>query len=63
VNHWLASFTKLISSAEEVNVYDVLKPRIDECEIERGRKPSMIAVNWYDRGDLFRVVNELNGVG
>ncbi len=63
VNHWLASFSKLISSAEEVNVYDVLKPRIDQCEIDRGRKPSMIAVNWYDRGDLFRVVNELNGVG
>jgi len=63
VNHWLASFTTLISSAEEVNAYDVLKPRIDECEIERGRIPSMIAVNWYDRGDLFRVVNELNGVG
>jgi hypothetical protein len=63
VNHWLASFSKLISSAEEVNAYDVLKPRIDECEIERGRTPSMIAVNWYDRGDLFRVVNELNGVG
>ena len=63
VNHWLASFSKLISSAEEVNVYDVLKARIDECEIERGRAPSMIAVNWYDRGDLFRVVNELNGVG
>ncbi|HYO18925.1 MAG TPA: hypothetical protein VES02_09715 [Dermatophilaceae bacterium] len=63
VNHWLASFSTLISSAEEVNAYDVLKPRIDECETERGRKPSMIAVNWYDRGDLFRVVNELNGVG
>ncbi len=63
VNHWLASFTTLISSAEEVNAYDVLKPRIDECEIVRGRAPSMIAVNWYDRGDLFRVVNELNGVG
>ncbi len=63
VNHWLASFSRLISSAEEVNAYDVLKPRIDECEIVRGRTPSMIAVNWYDRGDLFRVVNELNGVG
>ncbi len=63
VNHWLANFNRLISSAEEVNAYEVLKPRIDECEIERGRAPGMIAVNWYDRGDLFRVVNELNGVG
>ncbi len=57
VNHWLAGFTTLISSAEEVNAYAVLEARIDDCEVERGRKPSMIAVNWYDRGDLFRVVD------
>jgi hypothetical protein len=63
VNHWLASFTRLISSAEEVNAYDVLKPRIEQCQEVRERTPTMIAVNWYDRGDLFRVVNELNGVG
>jgi hypothetical protein len=62
VNHWLASFTTLVSSAEEVNAYDVLKPRIEECEEVRERTPTMIAVNWYDRGDLFRVVDELNGV-
>ncbi|MGB8019989.1 MAG: hypothetical protein WCF04_02045 [Candidatus Nanopelagicales bacterium] len=62
VNHWLASFAKLVSNAELVNAYDVLKPRIDECLEVRGRAPSMIAVNWYDRGDLFRVVDELNGV-
>lgn len=60
VNHWLASFATLVSSAEEVNSYDVLKARIDDCEQVRGRIPSMIAVNWYDRGALFRVVEELN---
>lgn len=63
VNHWLASFAKLVSNAELVNRYDVLKARIDDCRQVRGRMPWMIAVNWYDRGDLFGVVNELNGVG
>jgi hypothetical protein len=62
VNHWLAGFNKLVSNADLVNAYDVLRPRIDECIEVRGRVPSMIAVNWYDRGDLFRVVDELNGV-
>lgn len=62
VNHWLASFTALVSSAEQVNAYEVLEPRIAQCVEERGRVPWMIAVNWYDRGDLFRVVEEYNGV-
>jgi hypothetical protein len=60
VNHWLANFTSLVSDSEKVNAYDVLRARIDECEQVRGRIPSMVAVNWYDRGDLFRVVDELN---
>ncbi len=62
VNHWLASFSTLISSAEAVNTYDALKARMDDCQAVRGRTPSMVAVNWYDRGDLFQVVDELNGV-
>jgi hypothetical protein len=60
VNHWLANFTSLVSDSEKVNAYDVLRERIDECEETRGRIPSMVAVNWYDRGDLFRVVDEMN---
>ncbi len=63
VNHWLASFTALVSNAQEVNAYDVLKARIDDCQEVRERTPNLIAVNWYDQGDLFRVVKELNGVG
>jgi hypothetical protein len=62
VNHWLKSFQRLVSNAELVNTYDVLKARVDECVEVRGRVPTMIAVNWYDRGDLLRVVDELNGV-
>ncbi len=62
INHWLASFAKLVSNAEQVNAYDVLKARVDDCRDVRGRTPTMISVNWYDHGDLFRVVDELNGV-
>ena len=62
VNHWLASFTKLVSNAEEVNAYDALKARVEQCVAERGKVPNLVAVNWYDRGDLFRVVDEYNGV-
>ncbi len=61
-NHWLASFARLVSNAEEVNAYDVLKARVEQCVAQRGRAPNLIAVNWYDRGDLFRVVDEYNGV-
>lgn len=63
VNHWLSGFSKLVSNADLANAYDVLKPRIEQCVQQRGRVPWMVAVNWYDRGDLFRVVDEYNGVG
>lgn len=28
----------------------------------RGRYPTLIGVNFYDQGDLLKVVDELNGV-
>ena len=62
VNHWLASFAHLVSNAEKVNTYEALMDRVKECDQVRDRAPSMISVNWYDKGDLFQVVNELNGV-
>jgi hypothetical protein len=33
------------------------------CEQIRHRLPNLLAVNFYKEGDLFRVVNRLNGVG
>ena len=51
-----------MTNAEEVNVYDVLSTRVRACQSQRDRFPNIIAVNWYNRGDLFRVVDETNGV-
>lgn len=62
LNHWLSGFTKLVSSAEQVNTAEVLGERARRCREERGRIPNFVAVNWYDRGDLLEVVDELNGV-
>lgn len=62
LNHWLASFTSLVSDARRVNARDVLLPVAESCRSARGRLPSYLAVNWYDQGDLFGVVDTLNGV-
>ena len=53
----------LPSDAEKVNAYEPLLARARECERIRGQIPNLIAVNFYRRGDLFRVVDTLNGVG
>jgi hypothetical protein len=64
LNHWVAMEPlPLPSDAEKVNAYEPLLARARECERIRGQIPNLIAVNFYRRGDLFRVVDTLNGVG
>jgi hypothetical protein len=41
----------------------VLGPYLAKCAAERGTRPNFVAVNYFDQGDLFRAVDELNGVG
>ncbi|GIG21072.1 hypothetical protein Cch01nite_17960 [Cellulomonas chitinilytica] len=61
VNHWLSSTATRRSDATEVNAQDVLWPRVEQCREQRGQVPSFVAVDFYDRGDLFAVVDRLNG--
>lgn len=63
LNHWLANFTSLVTDAESVNRRDVLLGRAEQCADERGQIPNFVAVNYVDRGDLYAVVDTLNGVG
>ena len=35
--------------------------RAEQCEQQHGRLPTFLAVDVYDRGDLFGVVDILNG--
>jgi hypothetical protein len=63
VNHWLNHFRSRVSDAAAVNAYDVLWRRVAECQRKRKMLPNFVAVNFYDRGDLFAVVDRLNGLG
>lgn len=62
VNHWLNRPQRRVSDAARVNAASVLGPRLDLCQAERGRLPNYVAVDHYDRGDLFAQVDRLNGV-
>ena len=64
VNHWLGTEEGLPSEAQaaEANAYDVLYGRADACRRESGRQPTLLAVDWWETGDLFAVVDALNGL-
>jgi len=61
MNHWLSDPLPQAERAAESNAYEVLMERAQTCASEAGRKPTFIGVDFYDVGDLTRVVNELNG--
>ena len=50
------------SNAAIVNAYDALLARATACQKERGRRPTVIAVDFYRTGALFPVVRSLNGI-
>jgi hypothetical protein len=63
LNHWITTDpVPLPSHAAKVNAYDPLLARVRECRDVRKLTPGLVAVNFYRRGDLFRVVDTLNGV-
>jgi hypothetical protein len=50
------------SNAAIVNAYDALVARAKQCQAERGRLPTVLAVDFYRTGELFRAVRSLNGL-
>jgi hypothetical protein len=48
--------------AEKVNAYDFLLDRARKCQKERGKLPNLVAVDFYNTGDLFAVTETLNGI-
>ena len=63
VNHWIEDIAPTPEDAELLNARDVLLTRLRECAAERGLTPNLVAVNFYRSGDLFAVIDEVNGVG
>ncbi len=63
INHWIDTTpTPRPSNAAIVNAYQFLLARAEQCASERRHLPNLIAVDFYQTGDLFNVVNKLNGV-
>jgi hypothetical protein len=61
INHWLSTPFSEPENGEEVNVFDVLWPRVERCREETGRFPNFVVVDFIHIGDLFAVVDRLNG--
>lgn len=62
-NHWITTDpVPRPSNAARVNAYGPLLGRMRECHRLRDRLPNLVAVDFYRRGDLFRVVDTLNGL-
>jgi hypothetical protein len=63
VNHWITTDpVPLPSNASRVNAYDPLLARAKDCEQVRRHLTNLVSVNFYLRGDLFKVVDALNGL-
>jgi hypothetical protein len=63
VNHWINTDPlPRPGNAAIVNARDPLLRRARACEGIRGHPVNLLAVDFYERGDLFKVVDTLNGV-
>lgn len=62
LNHWLSDPLSTPERAQIANEYDMLSSRAKQCRMEGGQNPNFVAVDFYDIGALFQVVDELNGL-
>jgi hypothetical protein len=57
-NHWLTPPQRV--TADLVNSRSLLGGRVERCEVARGRGPTLVAVDFVERGALLSVVDDLN---
>ena len=62
VNHFISRPLALVDFAEEGNWNPILHDHVFSCWEETGRFPNQVLVDFYSIGDLFSVVDALNGV-
>jgi hypothetical protein len=63
VNHWITTDpVPRPSNASKVNAFDPLLARARDCARVRGHLTNLVSVNFYLRGDLFEVIDTLNGL-
>lgn len=60
INHWIGNPLSSRENAVVANTYEALSAHVQACRARHGRRPTFLAVDFYDEGALFRVVDELN---
>ncbi len=63
MNHWVDRFPPPLGAARDANRRAVLLGRARSCSALLGRLPNLIAVDFYERGDLVQTARELNRSG
>jgi hypothetical protein len=63
LNHWVEKLPRSPKLGAEVNAYDFLIERARECRRRRGLLPNLVAVDFYDEGDIFEATRKLNRLG
>jgi hypothetical protein len=62
LNHWIERIPRSPATAREVNAFDFLEGRSRECDRRRGLLSNLLAVDYYDEGDVLEVARALNGI-
>ncbi len=60
VNHWIARFPPSPRRNARIGGA-VLRDRLARCERERGLRPNLVAVDFYERSGVVKIADELNG--
>ncbi|MEZ5074571.1 MAG: hypothetical protein R2691_07025 [Solirubrobacterales bacterium] len=62
INNWIEKVPRDPALQGEINAFDVLDPRAETCRRVRGMEPNLIAVDYYNEGDVIGVAKALNGI-
>lgn len=62
INSWIEKIPRDPNLAAKIDSEEILLERVERCERIRGLRPNLIAVDYYEEGDVFAVANVLNGI-
>jgi hypothetical protein len=62
VNHFIESVPPRPTAAAPVNTLEFLERRARRCQRERRRVPNIIAVDFWETGDVVGAARALNGL-
>jgi hypothetical protein len=63
LNHWVEKLPRSPSTAEKVNDFDFLVRRVRLCQrLRNDALPNIVAVDYYNKGDVVEATQALNGV-